>query len=59
GYETDAGLAAQLTGRAVDAVMAVAMGGPALAWIASRRIASAPMPTPTPVPGAALDSTRP
>jgi hypothetical protein len=41
GYETDAGLAAQLTGRAMDAVMAVAMGGPALAWIASRRIAPA------------------
>jgi hypothetical protein len=41
GYETDAGLAAQLTGRAVDAVMAIALGGPALAWIASRRIATA------------------
>jgi len=53
GYETDAGLAAQLTGRAVDALMAVAMGGPALAWIASRRIA------PTPAPGATLDSARP
>lgn len=51
GYETDAGLAAQLTARAVDALMAVAMGGPALAWIASRRIA--------PAPGAALDSARP
>ncbi len=51
GYETDAGLAAQLTGRAVDALMAVAMGGPALAWIASRRVA--------PAPGAALDSARP
>jgi len=53
GYETDAGLAAQLTGRAVDALMAVAMGGPALAWIASRRIA------PTPAPAATLDSARP
>ena len=51
GYETDAGLAAQLTGRAVDAAMAVAMGGPAIAWIASRRV--------TPAPGAPLDSTRP
>jgi hypothetical protein len=38
GYETDAGLAAQLTGRAVDAVMAVALGGPAIAWIASRSL---------------------
>ena len=53
GYETDAGLAAQLTGRAVDALMAVAMGGPALAWLASRRVAAAP------APGAALDSARP
>ena len=51
GYETDAGLAAQLTGRAVDAVMAVAMGGPALAWIASRRIA--------PAADAPLHSARP
>ena len=51
GYETDAGLAAQLTGRAVDAAMAVAMGGPAIAWIASRRV--------TPTPSAPLDSTRP
>jgi hypothetical protein len=41
GYETDAGLAAQLTGRAVDAVMAIAMGGPAIAWIASRTVRSA------------------
>jgi len=55
GYETDAGLAAQLTGRAVDALMAVAMGGPALAWIASRRI----VPAPAPAPGATLDSARP
>jgi hypothetical protein len=51
GYETDAGLAAQLTGRAVDAVMAIAMGGPALAWIASRRIA--------PAADAPLHSARP
>jgi hypothetical protein len=51
GYETDAGLAAQLTGRAVDAAMAVAMGGPAIAWIASRRV--------TPAPSAPLDSARP
>ncbi|MFM8818671.1 MAG: hypothetical protein ACKOHI_12515, partial [Phycisphaerales bacterium] len=55
GYETDAGLAAQLTGRAVDALMVVAMGGPALAWIASRRI----VPAPAPAPGATLDSARP
>jgi hypothetical protein len=51
GYETDAGLAAQLTGRAVDAVMAIALGGPALAWIASRRIA--------PAADAPLHSARP
>jgi hypothetical protein len=51
GYETDAGLAAQLTGRAVEAVMAVAMGGPALAWIASRRFA--------PAADAPLHSARP
>jgi hypothetical protein len=51
GYETDAGLAAQLTGRAVDAVMAVVMGGPALAWITSRRIA--------PAADAPLHSARP
>jgi hypothetical protein len=51
GYETDAGLAAQLTGRAMDAVMAVVMGGPALAWITSRRIA--------PAADAPLHSARP